>query len=163
MTARRLLTRLTRCCKITLPECAPNAPGVYVLFATRREKLYCLRVGTAGETGNVTLKTRIRAHYNSNPKNTVLARHMAADRELRARWNLDFRDRDARKRFLKSEGCFFLAVDMADTDARSLHDAEVTLEYHFRPRYRNRVGGDYGKIRKTLCPQQILASLRDDC
>jgi len=160
MTERQLLERLADACDVTTPEQAPEQFGVYVVFAKLDDRLFCLRVGTAGDRGTRSLRQRIKEHYRSSPGDTVFAQHMEADHVLSATCGYDLSQQVNRQRFLR-EVCFVRAVPMPEAVSRELHDAEVILEYHFRPRYRDGVGGDYGPIEQTRSPEQVLADLPD--
>lgn len=100
--------------------------------------LPCLKVGIAGPRGGKGLCDRLRLHFSSNPDNTVLARHMAADMTSSWAKDHDFRDREQRKKFL-AEKCYFQTIGLPVLSRVQLEQFEDFLEQELKPKYMGRV------------------------
>jgi len=88
---------------------APHVTKVSLRSASRQQGAYvlwldgnpprCLKVGIAGPRSGKGLWERIKFHFSSNPANSVLARHMAADHTSEWSRGHDFGDRAQRQDF----------------------------------------------------------------
>ena len=116
----------------------PGQQGAYVLWLDS-EPPVCLKVGIAGPRRGEGLWGRLKLHYASNPANSVLARHLAADSTSLWAQSYDFVDREQRKEFL-TEKCYFQAVALPAMTRGELRQFEVFLEQELRPKYAGRVG-----------------------
>jgi hypothetical protein len=116
---------------------APRQQGVYVLWLDSDPQV-CLKTGMAGPRQGKGLWERLRFHYSSNPGNTVLAKHMAADCSSEWRRDWDFQDREQRKEFLATR-CFFQALALPGLSRPELKRVEMFLENRLNPRYVGRV------------------------
>jgi hypothetical protein len=116
---------------------APIEHGAYVLWLDRAQPL-CLKVGIAQPGRRKGLQGRLRDHFSSHPRNTVLARHMAADRPPWAT-RFDFSARADRQGFLATR-CYFQVLALPHYSKRQLREFEQYIEAALGPRYRGRVG-----------------------
>jgi hypothetical protein len=123
---------------------APTLQGLYVLWFVGPPKA-CLKVGIAGLRKGTGLRGRLRFHFSSNPKNSVLARHLA--RDLSSRWSIgyDLTKRVQRQAFL-AERCYFQARALPDISRRDLEMLEAALIQRLRPAYVGRVGTQDRKV-----------------
>lgn len=133
----------------TLPTVSKQQ-GVYALYYAdvRRNMGICLKVGKAGPRRSDGLLGRLRLHFRSNQRNTVLARHMRADATY-SEWRvlgLDFTQQDQRQEFLDKH-CFFRVLPMPEYTEGELKRLEEHLEASLCPRYRGKVGRVYGEIK----------------
>ena len=126
-------------------------PGAYVLWMKRDNKCLHLKVGIAGPRRKDGLMGRLRYHFNSNPGNTVLARHMYADLDLAGEKGYDFKQRSKRQEFLDSH-CFFKVIVLPSITEDELKGFERYLENRTGPRYMGNVGGPYPRIKLGVCP-----------
>lgn len=102
----------------------------------------CLKVGIAlrqrknGEDRSVY--GRLSNHFNSNPDNSVLARHLAADSGSSWASGFNFTDRKDRQRFL-AERCYVRALEITKVNRQELEAFEDYLEDELQPIYRGNV------------------------
>ena len=136
-----VLRRLLSAPKVTRDALAavPTEQGVYVLWLAA-EPPACLKVGIAGPRKGEGLRARLRNHFGSSPSNSVLARHLAADRT--AHWcnGHDFTNRAERRAFI-ADGCYFQAVAVPTETRRELEQVEAAIIGRLQPAYVGRVGG----------------------
>lgn len=134
-----LLQRLRENSRITWSSLnqVPRQQGAYVLWLDNNPPV-CLKVGIAEPRQGKGLRERLRFHFSSNPDNTVLARHMEADRDSVQAQRYDFRDREQRQQFLANE-CFFQAIPLPNWTREELRRFEDFLESRLSPRYKGRV------------------------
>lgn len=114
-----------------------DAQGVYVLWFAGPPAT-CLKVGIAGPRRGTGVRGRLRLHYASNPSNSVLARHLAADSASRWSVGRDFTVRGQRQAFLADE-CYFQALAVENLSRRDLEGLESSLIERLRPTYAGRV------------------------
>lgn len=135
----KLLQKLRESSRITGSSLdqVPRQQGAYVLWLDNNPPV-CLKVGIAGPRQGKGLRERLRFHFSSNPDNTVLARHMEADRDSVQAQRYDFRDREQRRQFLTNE-CFFQAIPLPNWTREELRRFEDLLESRLSPRYKGRV------------------------
>ena len=111
--------------------------GAYVLWLDDNPPV-CLKVGIAGPRKGKGLWERLKFHFSSNPNNTVLARHMAADIDFSQTQGYDLRDRLQRQQFLVDK-CFFQVIPLPNWSREELRRFEDFLELRLNPKYRGRV------------------------
>jgi len=133
------LQRAPRVTKETL-HTVSRQQGAYVLWFDGNPAR-CLKVGIAGPRSGKGLWDRIKFHFSSNPDNSVLARHMAADRVSEWSRGHDFGNREQRRRFLAAR-CFFQVISLPHLTRSQLEEFERFLERALLPPYRGPVGGD---------------------
>ncbi len=126
-------------------------PGVYILWMKHENKCLLLKVGRAGLRQGKGLSSRLKLHFNSNPDNTVLAKHMCADLDIAIETGYDFKQRSNRQEFL-ADHCFFKTINLPDITEGERRRFERYLENRTEPRYRGKVGGPYPRIKLGLCP-----------
>lgn len=129
----------------------PRKPGAYALWMEREGRCLLLKVGIAGPNRKDGIQGRIRYHFQSNPKNTVLARHMIEDQDFAIEVGYDFTQRLHRRRFLAAF-CYFKILVIESLNDKELKDFEMYLENKLQPRYRGKVGGPYRAIDFGVCP-----------
>ena len=134
-----LLQRLRESSRITGSSLhqVPRQQGAYILWLDNNPPV-CLKVGIAGPRKGEGLRGRLQLHFSSNLDNTVLARHMEADRNSVQAQRYDFRDREQRQQFLANE-CFFQVVPLPNWTREELRRFEDFLESRLSPRYKGRV------------------------
>lgn len=135
----KLLRRLRESFRITGSSLdqVSRQQGAYILCLDSNPPV-CLKVGIAGARQGKGLRERLQFHFSSNLDNTVLARHMEADRNSVQAQRYDFRDREQRQQFLANE-CFFQAIPFPDWTREELRRFEDFLESRLSPRYKGRV------------------------
>lgn len=115
--------------------------GVYV-FWVNSEPTVCLKVGIAlRELKNgreCSISGRLGNHFNSNTRNTVLARHLEADKGSPWASDFDFTKQDDRKRFL-AERCVVQMIAVPGVARPELEAFEDFLEDELQPVYRGRI------------------------
>ena len=104
---------------------APRQQGAYTLWLDGTPAL-CLKVGIAGPRHGRGLWERIKFHFSSNPDNSVLAWHTAADRVSEWSGGYDFRDRAQRQAFLATR-CYFQAIRLSHLTRTQLLEFERFL------------------------------------
>lgn len=77
---------------------------------------------------------RIRQHLSSNEANTVLARHLAADRDSPWGLGFDFTRRQERKRFLATK-CVYQLLALPELGVDELDVFEAYVERQLCPCY----------------------------
>jgi hypothetical protein len=117
----------------------PRQQGAYVLWLDSNPPR-CLKVGIAGPRNGKGLWGRITFHFSSNPNNTVLARHMAADSTSEWSREYDFSDQGYRRIFLAT-CCFFQTIGLPNLTRSELEGFERFLEQTLLPPYSGQVGG----------------------
>lgn len=117
---------------------ASRKQGAYVLWLDGNPPR-CLKVGIAGPRSGKGLWERLKFHFSSNPGNSVLARHMAADHTSEWSRGHDFSDRAQRQVFLATR-CFFQTIDLPQLTRSDLEEFERFLERTLSPPYRGKVG-----------------------
>jgi hypothetical protein len=122
--------------KRTLAE-APCHQGAYVLWL-ESEQPHCLKVGIAGPRKGHGIRGRLKLHFSSNLRNSVLARHLAADASSARDHDFDFRSRTGRQDFL-ARRCYFQAIALTEFSRQRLLDFEAFLVSELKPRYLGRV------------------------
>ncbi|MCH8055967.1 MAG: hypothetical protein IH857_07440 [Deltaproteobacteria bacterium] len=115
--------------------------SAYVLYNDNT----CLKVGIAGPRRGKGAQERLKLHYSSNSKNSVLARHMEVDAEYGESRGFDFKDRRERQKFL-AENCHFRVLPLPDISRKELLTFEKILEKELNPRYKGRVTAKRTKI-----------------
>lgn len=116
---------------------APTEQGVYILWL-ESEPLVCLKVGIAGPRSGKGLRERLRYHFSGNESISVLARHLANDRQSPWVCGYELAEQQERKRFLSVQ-CYFQAVALPGIDRDKLLKIEDDLIRDLRPRYLGRV------------------------
>jgi len=124
--------------KLSLDQ-ATRQQGIYILWLDSNP-LVCLKTGMAGTRQGTGIKGRLQLHFSSNPDNTVLARHLAADTTSDWVQNYDFEQREDRQEFLETQ-CFFQTVALPDLSKNDLKQFENFVEAKMKPKYAGRVGG----------------------
>lgn len=135
---------------------APTGQGLYVLWHRRPTADECLKVGIAGPRREKGLRERLDLHFGSNPNNSVLAKHMAADCQLARPAGFDFTVREERKTFLAKK-CFFQTVELpAGMPRKELRDFEKWAEKDsgLDPRY-------IGRVKSRPCPPDTSGSVAE--
>lgn len=117
----------------------PTEHGVYVLWLRARPRI-CLKIGIATPRRHDGLRGRIRFHFRSDTRNTVLARHLAADTNSQWAQGWDFSDRKERQQFLASK-CYFQVLPLPVMDEQALRQFEDFIQSKLAPIYARRVGG----------------------
>jgi len=117
-------------------------PGAYILWMKHEDKCLLLKVGIAKPRRKDGLRGRLRYHFNSNPRNTVLAKHMSADLDLAGETGYNFKQQSKRQEFLANH-CFFKVIILPDITEDELKRFERYLENRTKPRYIGNVGGPY--------------------
>jgi hypothetical protein len=105
---------------------ASTLRGVYILWL-RGSPPTCLKVGIATLRRKKGLKGRIQVHMRSSLGNSVLARHLQADRRLANRFNLALDKRRDRQVFLKTY-CDFQILPLPEFTEAELRVFERFLE-----------------------------------
>lgn len=111
--------------------------GVYVLWLDGPARV-CLKVGIAGPRQGTGLQDRLKLHYSSNPSNSVLARHLAADSTSSWAAGPHFKETGQRRTFL-SDKCFFQVIALPNIDRSDLKRIESFLVESLHPKYAGRV------------------------
>ncbi|MEO7867196.1 MAG: hypothetical protein ABIU54_06130 [Candidatus Eisenbacteria bacterium] len=109
-------------------------PGVYVWWLADAPNT-CLKVGRARlGARSEGLRRRIRQHLSSNEANTVLARHLAGDRESPWSLGIDFTHRAERKLFLATR-CVYQLLTLPELTVDELDAFETYIERELQPLY----------------------------
>lgn len=116
---------------------APSIHGAYVLWLDGAQPV-CLKIGIANPGRRDGVHGRLRNHFASNPNNTVLARHMAADCPSWAA-GFDLASREERRRFLASR-CYVQTVALPKLTRSALREFERYIEDQLQPLYCGVVG-----------------------
>jgi hypothetical protein len=116
---------------------APRQQGAYILWFDDNP-LVCLKVGIAGPRQGKGLRGRLQYHFLSNPANTVLAKHLAADSTSGWAQGYGLTIREHRQEFLATR-CFFQTIALPDLTREDLERFEVFIEKRLKPRYAGRV------------------------
>src|SRR5438105_2039818 len=132
----QLLVRQPKC-RLSSLSTTTTEQGVYVWWWAAR-KAVCLKVGIAGPRKGKGLRERIELHYASNPSNSVLARHLAADAASPWSAGRDLRRREQRQDFL-SKGCYVQALPIPNMGRKDLIRLESFLIRELKPIYVGRV------------------------
>lgn len=111
--------------------------GVYVLWLDRSSRV-CLKVGIAGPRQGKGLGERLKLHYSSNPSNSVLARHLAADTTSSWAAGRNFNETRQRRAFL-ADNCYFQVVELPNIGRSNLKRIESFLVDKLKPTYAGRV------------------------
>lgn len=111
--------------------------GAYgIWYETPTNEFKCLKVGIA--TGKGGLGKRICDHLISNPRSSVLAKHLSQDEDILRERKIDLKTAEGRRQFLK-EFCYLKIVSLADTSDKEVRSFERFLEQELEPRYVRRV------------------------
>lgn len=139
-------------------ERAPLEHGAYVLWLDQAEPL-CLKIGIANPGRRRGLRGRLRDHFSSHPRSSVLARHMTADRPQWAA-GFDFAARTDRCRFIATR-CYVRALAMPQLSREELREFERYIQLQLTPRYCGAVGnnmtGQPGRLRLDEHDQALAA------
>jgi hypothetical protein len=143
---RAVLRRLLAASRIRASESdvVSQDQGLYVLWTAGR-KATCLKVGIAGPRKGKGLWQRLHLHYVSNAANSVLARHLAADRTSQWATSSDLRDQRQRQAFLATT-CFFRVLPVPQVSRSALLRLESFLVERLKPLY----AGSVNKTGLTL-------------
>ena len=118
------------------PEECSKERGFYMVYGDFDMDEEYLKVGIAtwGNKKN-GLKRRIRTHYNSRFKPSVLARHLSKDHTFSKKFNLDLTEQSDRKIFLK-ERCYFKILPTSFLLDDELKPCEDKIENKLRDKIR---------------------------
>jgi hypothetical protein len=111
--------------------------GIYILWLEAQPPV-CLKVGIAGERQGKGVYARLRDHYRSKLRKTVLARHLASDTTSFWAISYNFGECSHRQAFLEKQ-CYFQAIPVPGIERRELERFEAFVVGVMKPRYAGHV------------------------